>query len=118
MWIDRYWRRDGTEVRAHSRWAAGGRREVAVFVAVAAVVVIGGNSVQPASDAAGSTPGTSRTSRPPGDSGRADPGGPKGRPRPTPTSVYPVRLPGWEEPGKQPRPTVSYPIRYPRSAPR
>lgn len=87
-----YIRKDGTQVREHSRWAAGARREMAIFVGIAVVVVGAGSSMGDASTA-------SKSGLEPGQ-----------QPRPKSTAVYPVHFPGWEEP-KKPAPTVSYPIR-------
>lgn len=86
-WIRPYVRADGTQVKGHSRWAAGARREMAIVAVVGVVVLAGGNT--------------------------APSKGPGGKPYPRPTSgVYPVRFPGWEK-KPLPQPTVSYPIRFP-----
>ncbi|MGW6361562.1 hypothetical protein ACWFR5_41950 [Streptomyces sp. NPDC055092] len=90
VWIDAYFRKDGTKVRGHSRWAAGARREMAIFVGAAVVIVGGGSNM----DAAGSASK---------DWGQ--------QPRPKTTAVYPVHLPRWKEPKKS-TPTVSYPIKF------
>ncbi len=84
-----YVRKDGTPVRGYSRWAAGGRREMAILAAVALVVVGGGNAMDGSGKASGAERG----------------------PRPKPTAVYPVHLPQWKPP-KRPKPAVSYPIRF------
>lgn len=97
-WIEEYERADGTWVRAHYRWAAGARREMAVLAVVAlAVVGIGNGGVQ-----VGTTDGTA--------------------PRPQSTVQYPIRFEQTttrEGDGAQPRPTVSYPIKFdtPKTAP-
>lgn len=88
MHVDAYKRADGTKVRAHSRWAAGARREMTVL-AVVALVAIGFGST-----GAGSAGGSGEQP-----------------PRPRSTSPYPVKLPGWEEPTR-PSPSVSYPIKF------
>ncbi|WP_306324118.1 MULTISPECIES: hypothetical protein [unclassified Streptomyces] len=92
-WVNPYERADGTKVRGYSRWAAGARREMAIFVGVAVVVVAGGSNMGGASSASQSGSGAGQ------------------QPRPKTTAVYPVHFPGWEEP-KKPEPTVSYPIRF------
>lgn len=97
-WIEEYERADGTRVRAHYRWAAGARREMAVLAVVAlAVVGIGNGGVQ-----VGTADGTA--------------------PRPQSTVQYPIRFEQTttrEGDGAQPRPTVSYPIKFdtPKTAP-
>ncbi|MFB8000116.1 hypothetical protein ACFC4G_46035 [Streptomyces sp. NPDC056002] len=90
--VREYFRADGTRVRAHSRWAAGGRREMSVL-AVIALVVVG---------FAGTT-----------GSGSAD-GPSKQRPGPQSTAVYPVKFRDWDRPRPRPTPTVSYPIPWDR----
>lgn len=87
-WIGPYRRADGTQVKGHSRWAAGARREMAIIVVAGLVVVAGGNT----------TPSKATDGKP--------------YPRPT-AGVYPVKFPGWEKPRPLPKPTVSYPIRFP-----
>ncbi|MFF1690729.1 hypothetical protein [Streptomyces sp. NPDC058254] len=87
--VREYVRADGTKVRAHSRWAAGARREMSVL-AVIALVVVG---------FAGTT-----------GSGSADGSG-KQAPRST---VYPVKFADWDKPRPRPTPTVSYPIPWDR----
>ncbi|GAA1267010.1 hypothetical protein GCM10009646_63220 [Streptomyces aureus] len=68
--VREYVRADGTKVWAHSRWAAGARREMSVLAAIAPVVV----------GFAGTT-----------GSGSADGSTKKvPRPRPTPTVSYPI----------------------------
>ncbi|PJN07846.1 hypothetical protein CG723_31060 [Streptomyces sp. CB01635] len=91
--VREYVRADGTKVRAHSRWAAGARREMSVLAAIALVV-----------DGFAGTTG----------SGSAD-GSTKKVPRPRPTAVYPVKFPDWDRPRPRPTPTVSYPIPWDRS---
>ncbi|MER7200720.1 hypothetical protein CG723_31155 [Streptomyces sp. CB01635] len=90
--VREYVRADGTRVRAHSRWAAGARREMSVL-AVIALVVVG---------FAGTT-----------GSGSAD-GFNKQRPRPRSTAVYPVKFRDWDGLRPRPTPTVSYPIPWDR----
>lgn len=91
-WVREYMRRDGTRVKAHSRWAAGGRREMSIVVMVGLAVVVLGN---PSSSA--DNPGKT--------------------PRPGTTSVYPVKFPGTQKSTTRPRPqpTVSYPIKFPET---
>lgn len=89
-WIRPYQRADGTQVKGHSRWAAGARKEMAI-VAVAGIVVLGGGNTAPS-------------------------GGSEGKPYPRPTpGVYPVKFPAWKNPQPLPKPTVSYPISFPSS---
>ncbi|MFD3476742.1 hypothetical protein [Streptomyces sp. NPDC058695] len=90
--VREYFRADGTRVRAHSRWAAGGRREMSVLAVIALVVV-----------------GFAGTSG----AGSADGSGMK-VPRPGATAVYPVKFPDWDRPRPRPTPTVSYPIPWDR----
>ncbi|MFC9672556.1 hypothetical protein [Streptomyces sp. NPDC056949] len=85
--VREYVHANGTKVRAHSRWAAGARREMGVLAAVALVVVV----------FAGTT-----------GSGSADGSG-KRAPEPGST-VYPVKFADWDKPRPRPTPTVSYPI--------
>ncbi|MDQ0798089.1 hypothetical protein QFZ58_006577 [Streptomyces sp. B1I3] len=89
-WVREYMRRDGTRVRGHSRWAAGGRREMSIVVGIGLAVVVLGNS-----------------------SSSAD--GPGDTPRPASTAVYPIKFPKAGQAPSKPRsrPTVSYPIRFP-----
>lgn len=91
-WVREYMRRDGTRVKAHSRWAAGGRREMSIVVMVGLAVVVLGN---PSSSA--DNPGET--------------------PRPGPTPVYPVKFPGTQQSTTRPRPqpTISYPIKFPET---
>ena len=83
--------RGGTTVRAHSRWAAGGRREMTIL-AVFALVVLGASGG--------------------GLSGEGTGGGSKGArvEQPRTTGDYPVKFEGW----KKPKPTVSYPVKFDR----
>uniref|UniRef100_A0A8D4BEH7 Uncharacterized protein n=1 Tax=Streptomyces pratensis (strain ATCC 33331 / IAF-45CD) TaxID=591167 RepID=A0A8D4BEH7_STRFA len=92
-WVRLYVRRDGTKVQGHSRWAAGGRREMSTVVMVGLAVVVLGNP-------ANSDSGSGAT------------------PRPAPTAVYPVTFPKTERTSSTPRPqpTVSYPIRFPQAS--
>ncbi|MGW1305722.1 hypothetical protein ACWD5R_39460 [Streptomyces sp. NPDC002514] len=82
-------RADGTPVRAHSRWAAGARREMTIlgFVVLAVVGLGNGNIVAGGGQV----------------------------PRPQPTVKYPIRFDTAPAPRVQPRPqpTVSYPIKFP-----
>lgn len=88
-WVRPYVRSDGTQVRGHSRWAPGAKRETMIFGVVALAVVGLGNSNVSA--------------------------GSGGTPRPQSTVQYPIRfddVPTARAP--KPRPTVSYPIRWER----
>jgi hypothetical protein len=88
-WVRSYVRSDGTQVRGHSRWAPGARREVMIFSVVALAVVGLGN-------------------------GNVSAGG-EGTPRPQSTVRYPIRFDNAPaRPAPKPRPTVSYPIRWER----
>lgn len=88
VWVRPYVRRDGTQVKGHSRWAPGARQNMAVIVLVGFVLLAGGNG----------SPST----------------GPDGKPYPKPTpGVYPVKFPEGDKPRPLPKPTVSYPIRFP-----
>ncbi|MFC8201500.1 hypothetical protein ACFWBR_30095 [Streptomyces sp. NPDC060006] len=82
---------DGTRVRAHFRWAAGARNQMAVL-AVITVVVIGMSN-----------------------NGAQVDGGDGGGPLPRPMLSYPVKLPGVDQQAARPVPraTVSYPVRLP-----
>lgn len=91
--VKQYVRADGTKVKAHSRWAAGARREMSVLAIIALVVGFSGASGAGSADGSGSEV-----------------------PRPRSTAVYPVKFPGWHNPAPRPRPTpsVSYPIPWDR----
>ncbi|MFE7243723.1 hypothetical protein [Streptomyces sp. NPDC057580] len=90
--VDEYERADGTRVKAHSRWAAGARREMTIL-AVITLMVLGVGSTGSGSDSSGS--------------GKS--------PRPRSTVVYPIKFPGQNtKPASRPTPTVSYPIRWDR----
>ncbi len=94
-WVRPYTRADGTQVRGHSRWAPGARREMSLLAMFVAAVAVLGNG----------TPG-------PGTDSGAD-----RLPRPKSTTVYPIRFPGTRSmPAPRPKPTVSYPIRWDRSS--
>nr|PPQ62721.1 hypothetical protein C5F59_38880 [Streptomyces sp. QL37] len=100
-WVRPYVRRDGTRVKGHSRWAAGGRREMSVVVMFGLAVVVLGN---PSGSGSGSADGPDQTQRPGS------------------TAVYPVTFPGTQKSTTtlpRPQPTVSYPIAFPetRTAP-
>ncbi|MEU6664236.1 hypothetical protein [Streptomyces sp. NPDC046821] len=90
--VKEYVRADGTKVRAHSRWAAGARREMSLL-SIIALVVVGFAGTSGAGSAEGSG---------------------KEAPRPRPTAVYPVKFPGWHNPAPRPTPSVSYPIPWDR----
>ncbi|MFE3182803.1 hypothetical protein ACFXKR_18310 [Streptomyces violascens] len=76
--------RSGYTVRQHSRWAAGGRQQLAILVI--ALVVAAGAGAMPAAGGAGNTP------------------------HPQNSPVYPVKLPGSQVPPARPKPAVTYPI--------
>lgn len=54
-WVRLYVRRDGTKVQGHSRWAAGGRREMSTVVMVGLAVVVLGNPAN-SDSGSGATP--------------------------------------------------------------
>ncbi|MFG2651326.1 hypothetical protein [Streptomyces sp. NPDC048436] len=86
---------DGTRVRAHYRWAAGARKEMAIFAVFAlAVAGMGDGAVDLGGD---------------GGTGRS--------PRPDQSVQYPIKFPGSSGKQKQkqkpePNQSVSYPIRF------
>lgn len=115
-WVREYVRRNGTRVKAHSRWAAGGRREMSVVVTVGLVVIVLGNPSSSADGGQGKSPRPGPSAEYPvkfSETGKAP-----ARPGPQPTVSYPIRFP---ETGKAPsrpvpRSTVSYPIPWDRGS--
>jgi hypothetical protein len=86
VWVQDYVRSDGTQVRGHSRWAPGARREMTILAVVALVVVGVGNG-------GGLMAGGGATPRPP--------------------ARYPVKF-NTTPVKPRPQPTVSYPIPWER----
>ncbi|AEY94377.1 hypothetical protein SHJG_p262 (plasmid) [Streptomyces hygroscopicus subsp. jinggangensis 5008] len=111
--VREYERADGTNVRAHSRWHPGARRELTIF-AVIALAVVGFGSSGGSADGAGAGERLPRPQRT-GVYPVHFPGWDKPAPRPTPTVSYPIHFPGWDKPAPRPTPTVSYPIPWDRS---
>ncbi|PRH77903.1 hypothetical protein C6N75_17940 [Streptomyces solincola] len=96
--VREYFRADGTRVRGHWRNAAGSSGQLLVAGIVVALVVAHGAGTAPAGAGGKPADGKAAVRRAPG---------------PKPTSVYPIRWPGWDKPVPQPTTTVSYPIRFP-----
>ena len=110
-WIDHYVRRDGTQVRAHWRSAAGSGIGVLVFGALLLVMV--GYRGQGAVDTGQTGPAPARTVHYPitfsPTAGRAHASAPQ------PTVSYPIKFSDVPRTAPRPQSTVSYPIRFPSS---
>lgn len=108
--IGSYVRRDGTQVRAHWRSAAGSGTGVLMFGVF--LLVIGGYRGQGAADTGQTGPAPAQTVHypitfPPA-AGRA-------HAAPRPTVSYPIKFSNVPRTAPRPQSTVSYPIKFPSS---